>query len=40
MTDKQEQDFDPYARCLTCGRRVGAHTLEEMKVCIARREEE
>ena len=35
-----KQDWDPYAACLTCGRRVGAHSVEEMERCIKRREEE
>jgi len=35
MTEKQ--DFDPYARCLTCERRVGAHTVDEMAHCILKR---
>ena len=34
------QDWDPYAACLTCGRRVGAHSVEEMERCIHKREEE
>lgn len=29
-----KQDLDPYARCETCGRRVGAHTFEEMIRCV------
>lgn len=33
-----KQDWDSYAPCLTCGRRVGAHSYQEMKRCIEIRE--
>ena len=35
-----KQDWSPYAACLTCGRRVGAHGYREMEWCIAKREGE
>ena len=31
-----EQDWSPYAPCLYCGRRVGAHAVIEMEYCVAR----
>jgi len=34
-----KQDWDPYARCLTCERRVGAHSVPEMERCISLRKE-
>lgn len=33
----KRQEFNPYDECLTCGRRVGAHTFTEMEDCLARR---
>ena len=30
-----EQGFEPYDRCLTCGRRVGAHAIPEFEDCLA-----
>ena len=31
------QDWDRYAKCLTCSRRVGTHSYEEMVRCIQMR---
>ena len=30
-----EQQFGPYDRCLTCQRRVGAHSVAEFEDCLA-----
>jgi len=30
-----EQQFGPYDRCLTCKRRVGAHSVPEFEECLA-----
>jgi len=29
------QKFGPYDHCLTCARRVGAHTIGEFEDCLA-----
>ena len=31
------QGFNPYDKCLTCGRRVGSHSINEIESCIQRR---